>query len=56
MMRCNECKKKIIIHFTCKCSKLFCIKHYYFLNHNCEFKENLFKIEIIKPQCKINII
>ena len=56
MMRCNECKKKIIIYFICKCSNNYCIKHSFFKDHKCEFKEDLFKIEIIKQEHKINKI
>ena len=56
MLRCEICKKKCIIHFKCKCSKVHCIKHQLPENHECEYKVDLFKIEICEPLIKLNYI
>ena len=56
MLRCEVCKKKCIIHFKCKCSKVHCIKHQLPENHKCDHKEELFVIEIQDGPSKINYI
>lgn len=56
MIRCNYCKKKCIIYFECKCCKVFCIKHQLPENHKCEYKEELFIMNIQLPLSKINYI
>lgn len=56
MIRCEICKKKCVIHFKCKCCKVYCIKHQLPEKHECEYKEELFKIEICEPLIKINYI
>ena len=39
--RCSFCNKKLkLIHFTCKCEKLFCSNHRYAHSHNCTFLTN----------------
>jgi len=58
MIRCEFelCKKKCVIHFKCKCCKIYCIKHYLPEKHKCEYKEELFQLEIQQPLLKINYI
>ena len=58
MIRCKviDCKKKCIIYFECKCCKVFCIKHQLPENHKCEYKEELFIMNIQLPLSKINYI
>ena len=58
MLRCefNTCKKKCIIHFKCKCCKIFCIKHQLPEKHECEHKEELFVLDIQTFASKINYI
>ena len=56
MLRCELCKKKCIIYFKCKCSKVYCIKHQLPEKHECHYKEELFVIEVQEPALKINYI
>jgi predicted nucleic acid binding AN1-type Zn finger protein len=56
MLRCEECKKKMVIHFTCKCCKIYCVKHQLPETHKCEYKEELFQLLTILPKTKINLI
>ena len=58
MLRCEHelCRKKSLIHFKCKCYKIYCIKHQLPENHKCEYKEDIFKINIQLPPSKINYI
>jgi predicted nucleic acid binding AN1-type Zn finger protein len=56
MVHCEECNKKVIMFFACKCTKTFCIKHLLPEIHKCEFKEELFKLIITPQTSKINII
>lgn len=45
--RCNNCKKKLgLMAYTCKCEKLFCIKHLHPEEHACN------KVEARKEQEK----
>ena len=37
-IKCSQCKTKCdMLHFTCRCEKIFCIKHQLSHNHNCQF-------------------
>ena len=37
-IKCQVCKKKCdMIHFTCRCEYIFCVKHQLPHNHNCQF-------------------
>ena len=58
MIRCDFelCKKKCVIHFKCKCCKVYCIKHQLPEKHKCDHKEELFKIEIQELSSKLNYI
>jgi len=58
MIRCEviDCKKKCIIYFKCKCCKVFCIKHQLPENHKCEYKEELFVMNVQLLSSKINFI
>ena len=56
MLRCEVCKKKCIIHFKCKCSKIHGIKHQLPEKHECEYKEEIFIMDIQLPPSKINYI
>jgi len=53
-IKCNKCKKNILISFECKCNSIFCINHKNPELHNCtfNFKENG-KNELIKNNPKI---
>ena len=51
--RCNVCNKKVltaIIAFigTCKCEKLYCLKHIFPEKHNCTFDYKSEQIEKLK--------
>lgn len=56
MHRCELCNKKCLIEFKCKCCKIYCIKHQLPEKHKCEYKEELFTIEIQLPPSKLNYI
>lgn len=35
---CEQCKKKLgLLHYQCKCEKLFCITHLSAETHNCTY-------------------
>ena len=37
-IKCQVCKKKCgMIHFTCRCGDIFCVKHQLPHSHNCQF-------------------
>ena len=37
-IKCSQCKVKCdMFHFTCRCEKIFCIKHQLPHIHNCQF-------------------
>ena len=58
--RCAICNKKIpMIHFTCKCNLIFCIKHQLPHTHNCtyNYKKDLKKEIIINnPKIKSKMV
>lgn len=56
MLRCELCNKKCIIHFKCKCCKVYCIKHQLPEKHECSYKEELFAINVQLLSPKINYI
>jgi len=58
MLRCEHelCRKKSLIHFKCKCCKIYCIKHQLPEKHECQKKQELFVIDIQLPEPKINFI
>ena len=56
MLRCQECNKKMVIHFTCKCCKIYCLKHQLPELHKCTYKEELFKLLTVLPKSKIDLI
>lgn len=56
MLHCELCKKKFVIHFKCKCCKIFCIKHQLPEKHECDYKDELFVIEVQRQPSKINYI
>jgi predicted nucleic acid binding AN1-type Zn finger protein len=53
-LKCHECRKKLkMIHFTCKCGKLFCISHHNPHSHNCNYdykKERSEEITLNNPK------
>ena len=36
-MRCTQCRKKIMIDYSCKCSNNFCLNCLPYYKHNCTF-------------------
>jgi hypothetical protein len=47
-IKCSQCKMKCdMLHFTCRCEKIFCIKHQLPHNHNCQFNN--------KQKCKVEL-
>lgn len=36
-IRCQKCEKKLLIEYTCKCEKRFCITHLQPQDHGCTF-------------------
>lgn len=57
---CNECKKKRLILFDCRCGKKFCIKHKDDFKHSCSFDYHQKEKEKLNKQKvkfnKINLI
>ena len=50
-MKCFQCKKNTVIVITCKCEKVFCVKHQLPEKHECTFifqKHEIEKIPLIK--------
>jgi predicted nucleic acid binding AN1-type Zn finger protein len=37
MVRCEKCRKKLVIEYKCKCEKIFCITHLHAEEHDCTF-------------------
>jgi len=35
--RCQECRKKIMLIFECKCGNKYCVTHRLAENHKCDF-------------------
>lgn len=35
--KCEFCNKKVLLSNTCKCNKIFCMKHHHPEDHNCTF-------------------
>jgi len=50
-IKCQVCRKKCeMIHFTCRCGKIFCVKHQLPHNHNCQFNNQ----EKMQKEIQIN--
>lgn len=37
MEKCQECKRKHMINFKCRCGKILCVKHKNSEDHKCTF-------------------
>ena len=47
-MRCEKCRKKTIIEFTCRCEKKFCSRCRYPDEHDCTFDYKAYAKEKLK--------
>lgn len=52
--RCMQCKRKLgIIPYLCKCGHVYCAKHRFEFDHDCQYNHNLikkFSLEECKPE------
>ena len=52
-MNCGKCNKELMIHYECKCNKVFCRKHKFPEDHNCKYnfkKDFEEKLKINNPK------
>lgn len=56
MHKCDKCTKKVLITFTCKCDKKFCLNDKAPEDHACKHIYTLFKLPQGTSSVKIPVI